>query len=239
VLIVGSGQTGCQLAEELHEAGRKVYLACGRCPWVPRRVGGRDIVWWFIESGFFDRTPDKLPSPAARLVGNPQTTGHGGGHDLNFRTLHATGIELLGRFMGAEGSTLHFADDLAASVDFGDARWADIRGYIDRCCAASGTKTPDYDLPPPMRIKTRTYLDLPREGIETVIWTSGYRPQYDWVKLPVFDDMGFPVQVDGRAAVPGLYFVGVHWMRKNKSAILYGVGEDAEIIARHIVENRE
>ena len=238
VLIVGSGQTGCQLAEELHEAGRKVYLACGRCPWVSRRVGGRDIVWWFRESGFFDRTPDKLPSPAARLVGNPQTTGHGGGHDLNFRTLHTTGVELLGRFLGADGSTLHFADDLAASVDFGDARWAEIRGYIDRYCAATGTPTPDYDIPPPMRTTTRTEIDPVREGIETIIWTSGYRPQYDWVKFPVFDDMGFPVQVDGRATVPGLYFVGVHWMRKNKSAILYGVGEDAEIVARHIVENR-
>lgn len=238
VLIVGSGQTGCQLAEELHEAGRRVFLACGRCPWVPRRVDGRDIVWWLKESGFFDRTADKLPSPAARLVGNPQTTGHGGGHDLNFRTLHASGVELFGRFVGADGSTLHFADDLAASIDFGDARWADIRGYIDAYCVRTGTPKPAYEIPPPTRIKARTEVDVVREGIETVIWTSGYRPQYDWVKFPVFDDMGFPVQVDGLSSVPGLYFVGVHWMRKNKSAILYGVGEDADIVARHIVENR-
>jgi putative flavoprotein involved in K+ transport len=89
-----------------------------------------------------------------------------------------------------------------------------------------------------MRIKTRTEIDVVREDIETVIWTSGYRPQYDWVKFPVFDDIGFPVQVDGRTSVPGLYFVGVHWMRKNKSAILYGVGEDAEVVAGHILENR-
>lgn len=238
VLIVGSGQTGCQLAEELHAAGRNVFLACGRCPWVPRRLAGRDIIWWFKESGFIDRTPDMLPSPAARLVGNPQTTGHEGGHDLNFRTLHATGVELLGRFLGADGTTLHFADDLAASVDFGDARWADIRGYIDRLCARTDIPQPTYEIPAPMRIKTRTDIDLVREGIGTVIWTSGYRPEYGWVRFPVFDDMGFPVQVDGRTTVPGLYFVGVHWMRKNKSAILYGVGEDAEILARHIVENR-
>jgi putative flavoprotein involved in K+ transport len=238
VLIVGSGQTGCQLAEELHQAGRKVYLACGRCPWVPRRVGGRDIVWWFRESGFFDRTPAQLVSPAARLVGNPQTTGHDGGHDLNFRTLHATGIELLGRFLGADGSAVHFADDLATSVDFGDARWADMRGWIDRLCAGTDIPKPAYEIPAPMRIKTRTGIDVVQEDIGTVIWTSGYRPHYDWVKFPVFDDMGFPVQVDGRTTVPGLYFVGVHWMRKNKSAILYGVGEDAEVVARQIVENR-
>jgi len=238
VLIVGSGQTGCQLAEELHQAGRRVFLACGRCPWVPRRVDGRDFVWWFKESGFMDRTPDKLPSPAARLFGNPQATGHEGGHDLNFRTLHATGVELLGRFLGADGSTLRFADDLAASVDFGDARWADIRGWIDRLCARADIKQPAYEIPAPMRIKTRTEIDLVREGINTVIWTSGYRPDYSWVKFPIFDDMGFPVQVDGQTSVLGLYFMGVHWMRKNKSAILYGVGEDAEIVARQIVENR-
>ena len=238
VLIVGSGQTGCQLAEELHDAGRRVFLACGRCPWAPRRVGGRDLIWWLRATGFIDRTPDKLPSPAARLVGNPQTTGHGRGHDLHFRTLHATGVELLGRFLGANGSTLHFGDDLAASVDFGDARWAEIRGYIDAYCARTGAPQPDYEIPPPMRVTTRTEIDLVREGIETVIWTSGYRPEYGWVKFPVFDDMGFPVQVDGRTSVPGLYFMGVHWMRKTKSAILYGVGEDAEVVARHIVESR-
>jgi putative flavoprotein involved in K+ transport len=238
VLIVGSGQTGCQLAEELHESGRKVFLACGRCPWTPRLVGGRDIVWWLIESGFMDRTPDKLPSPAARLVGNPQLTGHGGGHDLNFRTLHAMGVELLGRFVGADGSTVHFADDLAASVDFGDARWADIRAYIDACCAKTGMPKPEYDIPPPMRIETRTELDLASEGIETVIWTTGYRPEYDWVRFPVFDGMGFPIQSDGATAVPGLYFVGVHFLRKLKSAILYGVGEDAEVVAEQIVAVR-
>jgi putative flavoprotein involved in K+ transport len=238
VLIIGSGQTGCQLAEELHEAGRKVFLACGRCPWIPRRLAGHDLVWWMIESGFLDRTPDKLPSPAARLVGNPQATGHGGGHDLHFRTLHEMGVELLGRFMGADGSTLRFADDLAASVDFGDARWAEVRAFIDACCAREGMPQPVYDIPPPMRIKTRTELDVAREGIGSVIWTSGYRPEYGFVKFPIFDDMGFPIQTDGRTSVPGLYFMGVHFMRKLKSSILHGVGEDAEIVARQIVEAR-
>src|SRR6266568_2806245 len=238
VLIVGSGQTGCQLAEELHEAGRKVFLACGRCPWIPRRLAGHDLVWWMIESGFVDRTPDKLPSPAARLVGNPQATGHGGGHDLHFRTLHKMGVELLGRFMGADGSTLRFADDLAASVDFGDARWADVRAYIDACCVREGMPQPVYDIPPPMRIKTRTELDVAREGIGSVIWTSGYRPEYGWVKFPIFDDMGFPIQTDGRTTIPGLYFMGVHFMRKLKSSILYGVGEDAEVVTRQIAGKR-
>jgi putative flavoprotein involved in K+ transport len=238
VLVVGSGQTGCQLAEELHDSGRKVFLACGRCIWVPRRMEGHDAVWWMADSGYMDRTPDKLPSPEARLLGNPQATGHDGGRDLNYRVLHDQGVELLGRYAGAEGSKLQFGDDLAASVDFGDARLTDFLKFVEASCAAKGTIAPSYEMPAPMRIKTRMELDIVHDRIGTVIWTSGYRPDYGWVKFPVFDGMGFPQQVDGRSTVPGLYFMGVHWMRKNKSPILYGVGEDAEVVARHIVESR-
>ena len=237
VLVVGSGQTGCQLAEEIHQSGRKVFLACGRCVWVPRRLHGRDVVWWMIESGFMDRTPDKLPSPMARLLGNPQATGHDGGRDLNYRVLHAMGVELLGRYAGVDGSTLHFADDLAASVDFGDARLGDLLKFVETYCAANGTTPPTVEMPPPLRIKTRTELDIARDGIGSIIWTSGYRPDYGWVKFPVVDEMGFPVQTDGRTSVPGLCFMGVHWMRKGKSSILYGVGEDAGVVAQHIVES--
>ena len=236
VVVIGSGQTGCQLAEELHQSGRKVFLACGRCVWVPRRLQGHDIVWWMIESGFMDRTPDKLPSPFARLLGNPQATGHDGGRNLNFRVLYDMGVELLGRYTGAVGTRLQFADDVAASVDFGDARLTDLLKFIEVYCGAAGTTTPTMEMPPPLRAKTRTELDVVRDDIGAVIWTSGYRPDYGWVKAPVFDEMGFPVQTDGLTKVPGLYFMGVHWMRKGKSSILYGVGEDAEIVARHIAQ---
>lgn len=238
VLIVGSGQTGCQLAEELHHAGRKVFLACGRCPWTPRQMDGRDFMSWHAETGLLDRTPDKLPSPAARLIGNLQATGHGGGHDLHFRTLHAEGVELLGRFMGSDGVKIRLADDLAVSVDFGDARLAEMLKMMVAGCAQKGIAAPTFELPPPMRVKTRTELDLVQDGIGTVIWTSGYRPDYGWMKVPVFDDMGFPIQTNGLSTVPGLYFMGVHWLRKTKSSILYGVGEDAEVVARQIAERR-
>ncbi len=238
ILVVGSGQTGCQLAEELHEAGREVFLACGRCPWAPRVIGGRDLFWWLAETGFVDRTPDMLPTPMARLVGNPQATGHGGGHDLHYRTLHELGVELLGHYSGSDGSRIFFADDLADSVDFGDARLRDLWKYVESYCAVSGTPIPDLEWPAPLRLKTRTELDIAGDGVGAVIWTSGYRPDYGWVKIPVFDGMGFPVQTDGRTDVPGLYFVGVPWMRTNKSPILFGVGEDAEVVARQIVEQR-
>jgi putative flavoprotein involved in K+ transport len=239
VLIVGSGQTGCQLAEELDDDGRKVFLACGRAPWAPRRIEDRDQVWWARVSGWLDRTSDKLPSPQARFMSNPQATGHRGGHDMHYRTLHARGVELVGRFTGADGSKIYFADDLAASVDFGDARLMDVLKACNAYCAAEGRGPLDFEMPEPFRVTSRTELDLVREGIGTVIWTAGYRPDYGWVKLPVFDVMGFPVQRDGCTDVKGLYFMGVTWMRKSKSAILYGVGEDAEMVAQHIVENRK
>ncbi|HEY3429017.1 MAG TPA: NAD(P)-binding domain-containing protein, partial [Acidimicrobiia bacterium] len=94
VLVVGSGQTGCQIAEELHEAGREPALACGRAPWAPRKLGGRDVVSWLSDTNFFDLPLSALPSSAARLIGNPQTTGRGGGHDLHYRTLQAMGVHL-------------------------------------------------------------------------------------------------------------------------------------------------
>ena len=237
VLIVGSGQTGCQLAEELHESGRKVFLSCGRCAWAPRRMGGHDLVWWVIETGWWDRTLGDLPSRAARLAGNVLSTGHGGGHDLHYRTLHALGIELVGRYAGAVDGKVHFAGDLAHSIDGADALAAGFKKRVDALCEMKGLANP-WEMPSPMRVDARTDLDVARESISTVIWTSGYRPDYGWVHFPVFDDMGFPLQVDGRTSVPGLYFMGVHFQRKAQSAVLYGVGEDAELVAQHIVENR-
>ena len=238
VLVVGSGQTGCQLAEELHEAGRQVFLSCGRTMWSPRRLDGHDVVWWMAKSGWFERLAGSLPAPAVRLVANPAMTGHHGGRDLNLRTLHAMGVELVGHFIGADADRIYFADDLAAGADFGDARLRDFWKFVERHCEEAGWPAPDFDWPEPLRLANRTELDLDRSGITSVVWTSGYRPDYGWVHIPVFDDMGFPVQADGATSVPGLYFCGVHWMRKHKSPILYGVGEDAEVVAQHIVEHR-
>jgi putative flavoprotein involved in K+ transport len=238
VLIVGGGQTGCQLAEELHEAGRKVFLSCGRCLSAPRRMGGKDLVWWILESGFWDRTPAQLPSRAARFLGNPQATGHRGGYDLSYRTLHALGVELVGRYVGADVRTVHFSHDLSDIIDAGDGMSAYFKTWVDALCERRGLAS-GWELPPPMRVEARTELDIAREGINTVIWTSGYRPNYGWVHFPVFDDMGFPIQVDGRSSVPGLYFMGVHFQRKAQSAVLYGVGDDAELVARDIAERRK
>ncbi len=235
VLIVGSGQTGCQLAEETLDAGLDVSLACGRAPWVPRRLDGRDTIAWLNETRFFDVRLSDLPSPQWRLLSNPQMSGGRGGHDLNFRTLQAQGVQLLGRFIGVADGRAHFARDLAESVAFGDARWADNCDLIRKTCAARLVRAPEM-APPPLFV-----ADAPESvalsDFGTVIFTSGFRPDYaSWVRFPeAFDSEGFPIQHEGSSTVvPGLHFMGVHFQRKRKSATFLGVGEDATVLAEKI-----
>jgi putative flavoprotein involved in K+ transport len=235
VLVVGSGQTGCQLAEEISESGRDVYLACGRAPWIPRRLEGRDTIAWINETPFFEVSLADLPSPAARLLANPQTSGRLGGHDLHYRTLQAGGVQLLGRLMGVEDSRAFFARDLADSVAFGDARYADICELIRKACATRSVRAPEMPAPPPFNANAPETLELGDVG--TVVFTSGFRPDYaSWVRFPdAFDDMGFPIQRDGSSTVVrGLHFMGVHFQRKRKSATLLGVADDATILAGSI-----
>ena len=235
VLVIGSGQSGCQIAEELHEAGREVFLACGKAPWAPRRLGGRDIFWWALETGFLDGTIDSLPTPAARLFANILVTGHRGGADLNFRTLRARGVTLTGHFIGVSDRAARFAQDLAESVAWGDERYRQLMGSVRTLVAQRGLAPPDIEEPLPFDGRTPERLDLTTCG--AVIFAAGFRPDYQsWLPWPdAFDDRGFPLQRDGASTVvPGLYFLGVHFLRKRKSSLLVGVGEDAAIVAAQI-----
>ncbi len=236
-LVIGSGQTGCQLAEELAENGRDVYLACGRAPWIHRRFEGRDFVSWVNETAFPDAKLSDLPSPAMRLIANVLASGRGGGHDLHYRTLQAMGVNLLGHFIGVQDGAAHFAPDLAESVAFGDARYGDICGAIRKSCTERGVDSPEMPPPAPFEAKPPERLKL--DGFGAVICTSGYRPDFArWVGFPeAFDEMGFPIQTDGSSTiVPGLHFMGVHFQRKRKSATFMGVAEDAAVLAERIVD---
>jgi putative flavoprotein involved in K+ transport len=237
VLVVGSGQTGCQIADELHRAGRDVTLACGKAGWAPRRVEGRDIVSWLVETPFVEQTLDDLPSPLARLAANFQTTGRDRGADLNYRTLLADGVTLTGRLLGSCGSTIRFADDLDESVAWGDARYADICNLVQQAASSRGLHPPE--LPEPQPLEAHPPDEISVRDLGAVVFTSGYRPAYrDWVQFPeAFDGLGFPIQRDGASTVvPGLYFMGTHFLRKRKSSTLFGMGEDAEIVVRTIAE---
>jgi putative flavoprotein involved in K+ transport len=235
VLVVGSGQSGCQIAEELHLAGRDVTLACGRAPWLPRRIGARDLAWWSVEVGHLDDTLESLPSPAERLTANVQASGHDGGHDLHYRTLQALGVTLVGHFLGADGGRARFAPDLGATVAWADDRQGRFMDRVRRFVGERGLPEPEVAPPAPFNPDAPETLDLGDLG--AVIFAGGYRPNYgSWIRCEAaFDALGFPIHEEGAStAVPGLFFVGVHFLRKRKSSLLGGVGEDAAIVARGI-----
>ena len=235
ILVIGAGQSGLQIAEELHHAGRDVVVACGRAPWLPRRIGEHDTFWWANEIGFFDQPVGALPDPAERLVANLQNSGAGGGHSLNYRTLRDLGVTLVGRFAGVDDGHFRFAPDLAASVAWGDQRYAMFTGMIRRHAEERGLPPPEVADPPPFDGEAPERLPAARFG--TVIHATGFRPAYrEWLPWPeAFDPLGFPIHVDGEsAAVPGLHFIGVHVLRKRKSSLLIGVGEDAAVVAERI-----
>ena len=235
VLVVGSGQSGCQIAEELQRAGREVFLACGKAGWAPRRIGEHDLFWWLRETGDLDDSFESLETPAARLTANLQATGHGGGHDLHYRTLSDLGVTLLGHFHGVDGSEARFAADLRDSVAWADKRNAKLMERIRGVVAERGLPEPEIREPEPFTADTPERLDL--SGFGAVVFSSGFRPDYQsWVKIPgAFDELGFPIHEEGASTVArGLFFVGVHFLRKRKSSLLIGVGEDAALVARQI-----
>lgn len=235
VLVVGSGQSGCQITEELFRAGREVFLACGRASWFPRRLGDRDLSWWALETGFLDASVSSLPSPAARLAANVQATGARGGHDLHFRTLRTMGVTLLGHFLGADGRRARFAPDLGESVAWGDERNAQLMDMVRKLVAERGLPLPEIPEPEPFNGEAPEEVNL--SGFGAVVFAGGFRPDYEaWVRFPgAFDELGFPVHEEGASTVVrGLYFVGVHFLRKRKSSLLNGVGEDAAIVAQQI-----
>jgi len=237
VLVVGSGQSGCQIAEELHGAGREVVLACGRAPWAHRRMGGRDLVWWLVETRYLEAPVESLPAPTARLAANVLSTGQGGGRDLHLRTLRELGVTLTGHFLGAVGHEARFASDLAESVAWGDERFGLLAGLVGKLVQERGLDDPELGEPAPFDGEGPERLDLRDFG--AVVFATGFRPDYDsWLTWPgLVDELGFPIHEDGESTtVPGLYFVGVHFLRKRKSSLLIGVGEDAAIVARRIAD---
>jgi putative flavoprotein involved in K+ transport len=244
VLLIGSGQSGVQIAEELHHAGRRVYLSVGRCGRVPRRYRGRDFFQWLWsvrthgpDLGVTLPTLASLPDPRLRFACNPQLSGHGGGHDVDLRRFAEQGMTLVGRFEGFDGGRVHFAADLGANLAFADRLFDErFRPIFDTYVERSGEDAPPDDRAAPSAFEPPevTELDLATAGISTVIWTSGYRLDYGWIDFPILEPDGVPRQVDGLTDVPGLGFIGLPWMRDQASATLFGVGHDAVRLAERL-----
>lgn len=239
VLVVGSGQSACQIAEELVLSGRDVVMACGRAPWFPRRPAGRDIFDWLLDSSFFEQRPEDLPTPAARHGANIQASGLGGGHDLHYRTLAELGVRLGGHVGGVDGSTVGLAPDLPDTLAFADAGYRRIRELIVEGCRSTGREVPEMPEPAPLTVVPVD--EVPLRGLGTVVVATGFRSRYtEWIDIPgIVDELGFPVHVDGESAVsPGLHFVGVHFLRRRRSSLLFGVGDDAAATADLIASRR-
>jgi putative flavoprotein involved in K+ transport len=237
VLVVGSGASGSQIAEELHQAGRKVYLSTGRFHKTPRRYRGRDIYWWFEVLGIWHRPLELQPEVRnLRFV----VTGAGGGHDIDLRRFAADGMTLLGRLRGFSDGKLQIAADLENTLAQGDAWFASLRKRMDDYAEKSGMalsedivmEEPAHTLPP--WSQPITELDLMSAGITSVVWCSGFRYDFGWVKLPILNDAGEPLHQRGVTQCRGLYFLGLRRTHAISSALLAGVGNDAAFIAEHI-----
>jgi len=237
VLVVGSGASGCQIGEELRRVGRRVFLSVSRHRRVPRRFRGQDVYWWLDRMGRFATTIDSFPGrqwPPSLVV-----TGVNGGYDVNVRQMAADGIRLVGRITAASDHTLAVARNANEVVDEADETFASFLEAARELAAAH----PNFELTEeepvepanlPATIAEVETLDLRKENITAIIWATGYDNDYGWLRVPVFDARGRPLQQRGVTPVPGLYFLGLHWMHTIKSGLLSGVGGDAEYLAEHI-----
>lgn len=230
VLVVGTGQSGCQIAEDLHLAGRAVHLAVGTAPRSPRVYRGREVTDWLTDSGYYDIPYEQHPQQeTVREKTNHYLTGRDGGREIDLRRFALEGMRLYGRFAGVDGGTIRFEPDLKRNLDAADASYLAIRKSIDDYIAAQDIAAP---VEPPYRpvwtpAAETTALDWRAAGISSVIWSIGFASDYRWLEAPVFDGRGQPVQRRGITAVDGLYFLGLPWQNTWGSGRFADVGQDA------------
>lgn len=239
VLVVGSGQSGVQIMEDLHLAGREVHLAVGSAPRAPRVYRGRESTEWLHEMGFYGLTVDRHPlGDEARHKTNHYMSGRDGGHEIDLRRFALKGVKLYGSLADAGGSRVHFAPDLTRNLDDADEVYCSIRRDIDRHIQASGIDAPPeppYEkawVPP----TDPTELDLDAAGVTSIVWAIGFRADYRWIDLPAFDGRGHPRFTRGVSPVPGLYFLGLPWLHTWGSGRFLGVADDARHLAATIDE---
>ncbi len=237
VLVVGTGQSGAQIAQELYQSGRKVYLSIGSAGRVPRRYRGKDISDWFTRIGIFDTKVEELKSAADKFHPHPQISGKNGGQSLNLHQFARDGVILLGHVRDAHEGQLILAPDLQETLAAVDQFEIDALKKIDDYISRVGLAVPTENIPRFLagyEQEEVTELNLQRLGISTVVWATGYAFDFSLVKLPVVDSDGYPIQKRGVTRYPGLYFLGLPWLYNRRSGILFGVGDDAAYLAAHI-----
>jgi putative flavoprotein involved in K+ transport len=237
VLVVGAAQSGAQIAEELYQSGRKVYLATGGAPRAPRRYRGKDIFEWLSDSGFFDRPIETFTDLPGRIWVAPQVTGREGGHNLNLNKFYRDGVTLLGHALDFVDGRLVFSSDLKENLARSDRGEKFILKNVDEYIRKAGLSAPEEQLPlldDALRAPEITSLDLHAAGIVSIIWACGFHYDSSILHMPVLDEYGYPITHRGVSPYPGLYFVGIPFLSKLKSGFIFGVAEDAAYIAQHI-----
>ncbi len=241
VLVVGSGQSGAQIAEELYEAGKTVWLSVGNAGRRPRRYRGRDSSWWNYTMGSFDKTIENVESiDDARYGASSHTSGAKGGHDIYLREMAKNGVTLVGPVTGGEGCSLSLRTDLVEILQGVDEHPLNWMRNVDEYVKKNGIQVPPDDTVAPPDIQdwpkgeSPDSLNLVESGIKTIVWSTGFKYDFDWIKLPITGDHNYPNQHRGVTDYPGLYFMGLQWMYGSKSAQFIGVGEDAEYVASHV-----
>jgi len=241
VLVVGSGQSGCQIAEDLLKAGRDVYLSVSKVARVPRSYRGRDILAWWKDMSFLDVKLNQLEDQSLQSAAQPQVSGTQGGHTVSLQSLARDGAVLVGRVLDADRRVLKLDRSVRECIRFADEKSrafkAAIDAHIDREGIEAEAPLPDPGEPPLPDLRESdeiTNLDLSRAGVSSVIWCTGFDADWSWVEVDVFDQAGRPRHNNGMTEFPGLYFLGMPWLSARKSGILFGVSDDAARIVQHI-----
>ena len=241
VLVVGCGQSGAQIAEDLHLAGRKVHLATGNAPRCARFYRGREVVDWLADMNYYEMPVTEHPlREGVRDNTNHYVTGRDGGRDIDLRRFAREGMELYGLLSGFGDGRFELQPNLRDNLDHADRVYNGINASIDRHIAARGIEAPPPSVYTPVwePAEERTRLDLAAAGITSVIWCIGFSPDFAWVDAPVFNGRGAPVHRRGVTNEPGLYFLGLPWLHTWGSGRFSGVARDAEFLAEAIEQRK-
>lgn len=242
VVVVGSGQSGCQIVEDLLAAGRTVYLSTSRVARVPRRYRGRDILVWLRDIGMMDQTVPDLEDPMMRFAAQPLVSGVGPrGRTVSLQALQRAGARLMGRVSGVSNGRLVGDDGLAEHIAFGDGFSAQIKTAIDGFIAATGADCPPpdddpADLPAGPEVAAAGIGSVDLSEVGAVIWSTGFTGDYGWLGVAPLDGRGQPIHDRGVSPTPGIYFVGMPWQHTRKSGIIFGIDEDAAHVVAAVAD---
>jgi putative flavoprotein involved in K+ transport len=243
VVLVGSGQSGCQIADDLLGEGREVYLSTSKVARIPRRYRGRDIFEWWSKMGVLDETVEDLEDPNLRYAAQFLISGDANrGRTLSLQELARRGARLLGSLADFQDDRLFFRDNVLENIRYGDRTSDKVKLAVDRYIARAVDPPPPAerdpaDEPDPV-LEAKTFplhLNLEEAGVRTIIWCTGYGPDFSWIHAPTFGERGELMHERGQSVVPGLYFAGFPWLHRRKSGLIYGVEEDARYVAQSIV----